>query len=143
MVTIALAFMLSSVAVHADDAADARQAEISFAKAFADRDAAKFFSFVADDAKFFSRTGMLAGKAAVVEGWSAYLKKPTPPFRWQPNRVETNGAGDLALSTGPVFDSAGTHLGNYSSIWQKQKDGSWKIIFDGPGEPACPPSNSK
>ena len=131
-VTMVLAVTMFASTLLADAAADARQAEIAFAKAFADRDAATFFSFVADDAKFFGSAKTLAGKAAVVEGWSPYLKDAKAPFRWEPARVETNDAGDLAFSTGPVFDAAGNHIGDYSSVWQKQKDGSWKIVFDGP-----------
>lgn len=136
-VTFALVLTMFAPALIADDAADARQAEVAFAQAFADRDAPKFFSFVAPDAKFLGRTRTLSGKAAIVEGWSPYFKNPKAPFRWEPARVETNGAGDLAFSTGPVFDAGGTHTGDYTSIWQKQKDSSWKIVFDGPGAPVC------
>ena len=136
--TIAVVLTIAAVTLRADAAADARQTETAFAKAFADRDAAKFFSFVADDAKFFARNRVLAGKAAIIDAWSAYLKDAKAPFRWEPARVETNAAGDLAFSTGPVFDPAGVHIADFSSVWQKQKDGTWKIVFDGPGAPVCP-----
>ncbi len=141
MRTFAIAITLTMIATTllADAATDARQAETAFAKAFADRDVAKFFSFVADDAKFFTGKDVLSGKAAVTEAWSAYFKNAQAPFRWEPQRVEANGAGDLAFSTGPVFNAAGTHIGNFSSIWQKQKDGTWRIVFDGPPA-ACPPA---
>jgi len=130
-----LAFLAASspVAVRAGDADDVRGAEIAFARAFADRDAGRFFSFVAQDARFFSATQVLSGKAAVIAGWSKYLQGAKAPFRWQPERVEANAAGDLAASTGPVFDPSGTQITNFFSIWQKQKDGSWKVVFDAPG----------
>ena len=130
-----LAFLAASspVAVRAGDADDVRGAEIAFARAFADRDAGRFFSFVAQDARFFSATQVLSGKAAVIAGWSKYLQGAKAPFRWQPERVETNAAGDLAASTGPVFDPSGTQITNFFSIWQKQKDGSWRVVFDAPG----------
>ncbi len=130
--------MMIATTLLADAATDARQTETAFAKAFADRDAAKFFSFVADDAKFFTGKGVLSGKAAVTEAWSAYFKDAQAPFRWEPQRVESNATGDLAFSTGPVFNAAGTQIGNFSSVWQKQKDGTWKIVFDGPGSRVCP-----
>ena len=133
-----LALAILAPSIYADDAADARATETDFAKAFADRDAAKFFSFVADDAHFLTRDTLLSGKSAVVETWSAYLKSANAPFSWHPERVVTNAAGDLALSTGPAFNAAGKHIGDFSSVWQKQKDGRWKIVFDGPGAPACP-----
>jgi ketosteroid isomerase-like protein len=117
---------------------DVRNAETSFAQAFADRDAAKFAALIADDATFTTATTTLAGKPEIVKGWSAYFAKEKAPFSWHPERVYTNAAGDLGLSIGPVYDAAGNHIGDYSSIWQKQHDGTWKIVFDGPGSRVCP-----
>jgi len=136
---------LAAVSRAADSAAarDVRDAETAFAKAFADRDQAKFFAWVAEDANFLSPGKTLAGKAQVVEAWSRFFKDASAPFSWKPERIAVNGAGDIGLSTGPVLDAAGKHVGNFSSIWQKQKDGSWKVIFDGPGAPVCPPEEKK
>jgi ketosteroid isomerase-like protein len=120
-----------------------RDAETAFAKAFADRDQAKFFAWVAEDANFLSPGRTLAGKTQVVEAWSRFFKDSAAPFSWKPERIAMNGAGDIGLSTGPVLDAAGKHVGNFSSIWQKQKDGSWKVIFDGPGAPVCPAEEKK
>ncbi|MEO8433178.1 MAG: nuclear transport factor 2 family protein, partial [Acidobacteriota bacterium] len=119
---VVLAWAGASAAAGADQV---RQAETAFAKAFADRDQAKFFALVADDATFLSPTDTLSGKAKVREVWSGFFGDAKPPFNWRPERVVVNGAGDIGLSTGPVLDPAGKHVGNYSSIWQKQKDGSW------------------
>jgi ketosteroid isomerase-like protein len=134
---LVLGFLMASSAYAADRAEEVRQTEIAFAKAFADRDAAKFFSFIADDANFLSPKRTLAGKEEITKVWSEYLKPEKPPFRWEPARVAVNGSGDIGLSTGPVFDETGKHILNYSSIWQRQRDGSWKIIFDGPGSAVC------
>jgi pimeloyl-ACP methyl ester carboxylesterase/ketosteroid isomerase-like protein len=120
----------------ADAVNDVRQAEIAFAKAFADRDAAKFFSFVADDATFFGpRT--LGGKKAVVEQWSRFFNSKEAPFSWTPERNGVNAAGTIGWSTGPVFGADGKHGGNFNSVWVKQPDGSWKVLFDGGGPAAC------
>jgi hypothetical protein len=51
--------------------------------------------------------------------------------------VVVNRKGDIGLSTGPVLDADGKHIADYSSIWQRQRNGSWKVIFDGPGAPVC------
>lgn len=125
----------------ADPAEEAKQAEIAFAKAFADRDADRFFSFVADDAHFLNGKRTLSGREAVREVWSKYLEGAAP-FSWKPERVLSSSAGDIALSTGPVFDPQGNHIGDFSSIWRKQADGSWKVIFDGPGSPVCKPEKA-
>lgn len=120
----------------ADAVDDVRQAESSFAGAFADRDQAKFFSFVADDATFLGAKRTLAGKPAVVAAWSEYFKGAAP-FRWTPERVVVNATGDLGMTSGPVYDATGKHFADFLSVWQKQKDGSWKVLFDGPGAPVC------
>src|ERR1051325_6150546 len=110
---------------------DVANAETAFAKAFADRDAAKFFARVAPDANFLGfRT--LRGRDAVTAGWSRLLQGPAL-FSWGPERVEVTADGKLGLSTGPIYDAKGFYTGDYSSIWQKQADGSWKVLFDGPG----------
>jgi len=136
---------LAAVSLRGESSAakDVRDAETAFAKAFADRDQAKFFAWVAEDANFLSTNKTLAGKAQVVEAWSRFFKDASAPFSWKPERVAVNGAGDIGLSTGPVHDAAGKHVGTFSSIWQKQKDGTWKVIFDGPGAPVCPPEEKK
>jgi len=120
----------------ADRAEEVRATEIAFAKAFADRDAKKFFSYLAEDAQFLGRHNTMHGKQEVIEGWSEFFKPATAPFRWQPDRVVTNANGDLGFSNGPVFDEAGTQIGTFTSTWARQPDGSWKILFDGGSD--CP-----
>ena len=124
-----LVFALPAAA--ADRADEVRATEIAFAKAFADRDAKKFFSYVADDAQFLGQRKIMHGKQEVVAAWSEFFKPAVAPFRWEPERVVTNATGDLGFSTGPVFDEAGVQTGSFTSIWVRQPDGSWKILFDG------------
>ena len=135
--TVLLSLLMAAPAYAADPADEVRGAEIGFAKAFADRDQAKFFAYVADDAHFLGARRTMNNKAEVKEVWTSYFKDATPPFRWEPDRVVVNARGDLGLSTGPIHDAGGKHIGNYSSIWQRQKTGQWKVIFDGPGAPVC------
>lgn len=130
--------LLTATAAFASDADDVRNSEIAFAKAFADRDAAKFVSFMNDDTTFLSPRNTMVGKAEVMKVWSGFLKEKVAPFSWKPDRVYTNAAGDTGLSTGPVLDAAGNHIADYSSVWRKQSDGTWKIAFDGPGSQVCP-----
>ncbi|PYQ25853.1 MAG: hypothetical protein DMF56_26495 [Acidobacteria bacterium] len=128
IITFTLTLAIPAFAGPVEDVADAERA---FAKAFADRDSAKFFAMVAPDANFLGfRT--LRGQDAVAKGWSRLFEGPAP-FSWGPERVEVTADGKLGLSTGPIYDANGKHAGDYSSIWQKQGDGSWKVIFDGPG----------
>ncbi len=134
-------FVLAAATPGAGSAADqVRDAETAFAKAFGDRDQAAFFAFVSDDATFLSPTKTLGGKAQVMETWSRFFGDPKAPFSWRPERVVVNGAGDVGLSTGPVFDATGKQTGNFASVWRKQADGTWKVLFDGPGAPVCAPA---
>ncbi len=96
----------------------------------------KVFLYLADDAQFLGRRNTMHGKQEVIAGWSEFFKPAVAPFRWQPERVVTNAAGDLGFSSGPVFDEAGVQIATFTSTWVRQPDGSWKILFDGGS--ACP-----
>src|SRR5205085_9991875 len=120
-VVAALALFVPAAAASAADPVDeVRRSEISFAKAFADRDQAAFFAHVLEDASFLAPNRTLSGKAQVKETWSRFFKGPEAPFSWGPERVVVNGGGTIGLSTGPVYDAKGNHAGNFSSIWVKQ-----------------------
>ncbi len=132
-----LTLSLACSAVAADRAEEVRATEIAFAKAFADRDAAKFFAYLAEDAQFLGSKQIMHGKKEVAAVWSEYFKTAAAPFRWQPEHIVTNAAGDLGYSTGPVFDESGAQVGTYHSTWTRRSDGSWQILFDGGS--SCPP----
>ena len=132
-----LLLLVLAVPVYAADRAEeVRATEVAFAKAFADRDAKKFFSYLTDDAQFLGRRNTMHGKQEVIAGWSEFFKAAVAPFRWEPERVVTNATGDVGFSSGPVFDEAGVQIGTFTSTWTRQSDGSWKILFDGGS--ACP-----
>jgi ketosteroid isomerase-like protein len=115
-----------------------RQSEIAFAKTMADRDHAAFATFIAEDSVFFGRTEAFRGKAAVVASWKPLYDGPQAPFSWAPDTVEVLAGGDLALSSGPVLDPTGKRFGTFQSIWRREKDGRWRVVFD-KGADYCPP----
>jgi ketosteroid isomerase-like protein len=119
---------------------EVRDAETAFAGAFAARDAAKFASFLAEDAIFLSPPTVMRGPAEVMARWSKYLEPKAAPFSWRPEHVAVNAAGTIGFSTGPVFDAKGTQIAVYTSVWVRQEDGRWKILFDGPGCEVAPGS---
>ncbi len=139
IVTVVLLSFIA-ISVSAGPVEELRDTEIAFAKAFADRQSAKFFAFVLDDATFFGGGRTLHGKQEVVERWSRFFDAPEALFAWTPERVAVNAAGNVGLSSGPVVDAKGRLIGVYASVWIKGADGAWKILFDGPGgSPACLP----
>jgi ketosteroid isomerase-like protein len=105
-------------------------AESSFAASMAQRNLEAFASFVSSEAVFFGDTAAMRGKRAVIEGWRPFFEAPTAPFSWKPDQIEVLPSGNLAISNGPVFDPAGKRVGSFSSIWRREPDGSWQIIFD-------------
>lgn len=113
-----------------------RAAERAFAKTMADRDHAAFASFVAEDAIFLSGPKQaLRGRPSVAEGWKGLYEGAQAPFSWEPETVEVQEGGGFALSTGPVRDPQGRRTGTFNSIWRREHDGKWKVIFDN----GCPP----
>ena len=130
-----------SLPLAAQTAPDARSqvfaAERAFAKTMADRNLQAFAALVADDAVFFSGPEPRRGKTQVVEWWSRLFAAGTPaPFSWEPDQVEVLASGGLAWSTGPVHDPQGRVISRFNSIWRREPDGSWRIVFD-KGEPVA------
>jgi ketosteroid isomerase-like protein len=114
-------------------AAAVKAREIAFAKTMADRDHAAFGSFVAEDAVFMGTTA-LHGRKAVAEGWKKFFEGQAP-FSWTPERVEVTLSGTLAITSGPVFDPAGTRVSTFNSTWRLDPDGEWRVVLD----IGCPP----
>ena len=57
-------------------------------------------------------------------------------FNWAPMFGDMSEVGDLGYTTGPVLftdvseDPKPPRHGVYFSVWQKQQDGSWKVVID-------------
>jgi ketosteroid isomerase-like protein len=125
-----------SVTVAAAAAADQVTAtERAFARTMAVRDFASFVKFLSPDAVFFSGNEVKRGSAEVAMQWAPYFDSPTAPFSWAPDHVEVLASGDLALSTGPVYQQ-GKLVGRYNSIWRREGPNAWHIVFD-KGEAVC------
>jgi ketosteroid isomerase-like protein len=65
------------------------------------------------------------------------VEDPARTLAWQPLLVEVSKSGDLGYSIGSYearkTDASGTHVvgtGKYMTVWRRQKDGSWKVVFD-------------
>lgn len=113
------------------------QTELAFAKTMAVRDHQAFVKFLAKDAVFMGGKKVNRGRQMIADSWKKFFDSPKAPFAWKPERVEVLNEGTLALSTGPVWDEKG-RFNTYSSIWRRQADGSWKVVFD-KGDKYCPP----
>lgn len=112
-----------------------RDAENAFAATMAARDLKAFATFLADDAVFFGN-GASRGKAAVIESWKGLYEKPQAPFSWRSEEVQVLDSGQLAHSSGPVFNAQGERVSTFNSIWRRESDGKWRVVFD-KGCPVC------
>lgn len=110
--------------------------ERAFAATMKARDHAAFASFLAQETVFFNGPKALHGKPAVATEWKRFYDKPQAPFSWEPDTVEVLATGNLALSSGPVYNPAGKVMARFNSIWRLEADGKWKIVFD-KGEEVC------
>jgi len=142
ILTLAFAVSLgaASFAAGEDDGnskreAELRAAETAFAKSMADRDPAAFKSFLSEEA-IFSGGGVHRGREAVASAWAGFFKGEKPPFSWKPEFVAVLDSGDLGTTQGPVFDPDGQRVGTFNSVWRREADGKWRIIFDR-GCPSC------
>jgi ketosteroid isomerase-like protein len=135
MTSLILVASVSGAATNAELKEEVRRTETAFAKTMADRDHAAFASFLATETVFFGR-GVLRGKTAVADAWKGLYEGQAAPFSWAPESVEVLDSGELGFSSGPVFDPAGKRVSTFNSVWRKEKDGKWRIIFDN-GCPRC------
>ena len=120
----------------ADLAADLRATEEAFARTMADRDHQAFASFLAEETVFFGRRGEIRGSEAVAAAWKSYYEGPQAPFSWQPETATVLDSRTLGLTSGPVFAPDGSRIGTFNSVWRREPDGTWKVVFDR-GCPAC------
>ncbi len=88
-----------------------------------------FLQFFADNCVMFNPNP--------INGKELYKNGPpsTTHLTWYPTFVEVASSGDLGISTGPweirkTKKDTPVAYGHYFSIWGKQSDGKWKVIFD-------------
>ena len=113
-----------------DPRQEVRAAERAFAQTMADRDHLAFAAFVAHDAIFFGGPEPLRGRQQVVDGWAPFFEGSDAPFSWEPAEVEVLESGTLALSSGPVRNADGELVARFTSIWRREADGMWRVVFD-------------
>ncbi len=141
MFAIASILAAMATAAHAAGVDPARDqvwaSETAFARTMSERKLQAFGEFLADDAVFFDTGAVLRGKNEILQAWSKLFSDPEPPFSWEPDQVEVLASGTLALSTGPVRNSAGKIVARFNTIWRLEAPNRWKVVFD-KGSPPSP-----
>ena len=131
----------------ADVTSDVRCREIGFSQSVEEQDLTAFESFLDIDARFVGAS-INRGPAEIVEAWSVFFSEDGPRITWRPQIVEVLEDGKLALSRGPYKmtsrDADGKQIeswGTFNSIWRKQSDDTWKVVFDAGNASPTPPSD--
>ncbi len=138
LVLLLAAFMLGAFAnPQSDGTAALVKIESEFMRAAADHGSQGYMSYYADDAvEVPNGHAFLKGKAEIAKTMG-FLDSPDNHLTWAPVGAGISGAGDLGYTFGtyefsskdkdgkPVVDH-----GKYTTIWKKQKDGSWKVALD-------------
>jgi ketosteroid isomerase-like protein len=114
-----------------------KQLEADFMKAAAQRGSAGYMSYYADDAVELPNGGpVIQGKENIAKGM-AFLDDKNNHLTWTPTGADISSSGDLGYTYGAYEfrskDKDGKLVldhGKYTSIWKKQKDGSWKVVLD-------------
>lgn len=110
------------------------QRELGFAQSVADHDPVAFARFLAANTAFGVSREPTVGREAVTREWRGILDGSTLKLEWYPAVVTVGGDGRTAYSSGPaLYQDPGTgayRRGRYGSVWQREADGEWRLIFD-------------
>jgi ketosteroid isomerase-like protein len=119
------------------------QADRDFNKATQEKRLEGWMSFMADDVVLLRGKIVLgkdAARADLKEQWDDLRMTLT----WEPKRAQMFKSGKFGYTSGRwVYNAVTeknekiTRQGDYLTVWQKQADGSWKVVYDG-GTPDPP-----
>jgi ketosteroid isomerase-like protein len=136
--TLVLEIARPSVAASPKATADTlKQLEAEFMKAAADKGSAGYMSYYADDSVEVPNGGpLIQGKTNIAQSME-FLDDKNNRLVWRPVGADISSSGDLGYTYGSFEFHAKNRdgkpvveYGKYTSIWKRQKDGSWKVVLD-------------
>ncbi len=138
LLVLAISGCAPQVDVEADKAAIRDLADVQWLNAEQAKDVDSVLSVFADDASLFPPNApIVTGKEAIRARVSEWHSGPRVAISWQTTKVEVSRSGDLAYSHGTyeetVNDPEGnpvTDKGKWVTVWEKQPDGTWKVVAD-------------
>ena len=112
-----------------DAEAEVRKSESAWANAIATKSLDQTIASYAPDAvtagsAMFSAEGL----AEFRNEWANIFARPGFSLSWKTERVAVTKSGTIAYTSGTWSSEGDT--GPYLAVWQKQKDGSWKVVID-------------
>lgn len=111
--------------------------EKAFEKMAAEKGIAEAFYFFADSMAVIKRANdtLVVGKENIRRYYEKQTKNPT--VTWTPDFIETSNDGTLGYTYGKYLwkankadGSVSEFKGVFHTVWKRQKDGSWKYVWD-------------
>ncbi|HJR72863.1 MAG TPA: DUF4440 domain-containing protein [Luteimonas sp.] len=112
--------------------------ELSFARSVADHDPVAFAAHLHPGAVFGAKSPQpQRGRDDIARAWQGIVEGKRVKLSWYPTMVAIGGEGDIAYSSGPALyeslvpDAKQRYsIGGFQSIWHKDADGVWRVLFD-------------
>lgn len=127
-----------------------RTAESQWLREWQARDLNRIVARYSGDAMVkFTPTGPMIGHNAIRTGIAPFLTDANFQIQFAAEEVRVASSGDLAATRGsytvrytnPATRQTETETGTYVTLWQRQTDGSWRVVEDiTSGNPAAPPN---
>src|SRR6266513_2211098 len=115
-----------------------RDLDAKWSAAAGAKDVDKTVSYYAADAIVMPPNAPAATtKEAIRSAWKEMLTSPGAAISWKATKVEVAKSGDMACVSGTyeetTTDASGKPVkdrGKYVEVWEKQADGTWKVVAD-------------
>jgi ketosteroid isomerase-like protein len=115
------------------------QRELGFARAVAEHDAVAFAEYLHPRTAFGVGRTATVGRAEVTAQWQNIIDGRAVKLEWYPDVVTVGGDGRTAYSSGPTLyvdpKTGQARRGRFGSVWQRDHDGVWRVIFDDGNHP--------
>lgn len=142
------ALILLTSSAYADVIDEVRCQEIAFSRSVENKNLESFRSFLDSDARFVG-SRVTRGPEEIISAWQVFFSDDGPTIKWRPRFVEVLEDGTLALTRGPYRmidkDADGNpaeYWGTFNSVWRKNADGEWRVVFDAGNSAAKPPDEA-
>jgi ketosteroid isomerase-like protein len=137
-VVLSFAFVGTAAAGDTKIEQDLRDLDAKWSAAAAAKDVDKTVSYYSEDAVVMPPNAPSATtRETIRSAWKEMLMTPGAAISWKTTKVEVAKSGDLAYLSGTyelaMNDASGKPVndrGKYVEVWQKQADGTWKVVAD-------------
>src|SRR5438046_2923700 len=140
IVTLTLGVAAAAFCLAADTKSEQalRDADAQWSAAAGAKDLDKTVSNYSNDAIVMPPNAPAATtKEAIRSAWKEMLTSPGAAISWKTTKVEVAKSGDMACVSGTyeetTTDASGKPVkdrGKYLEVWEKQADGTWKVVAD-------------